>query len=149
MIGYTQWALRCKRHDCSKPIPVPPPIHTGRVADLGGWPKEERKAVFLCPGCGHVGLYSEADLQDWVLGTPDPYSEKLLDLVYIEAGCADRSCESRTKIHAVRDVAGKKLLGKVSIGEWVIPADLRCERDHQVTVDPQDSYVLYDAAMPF
>jgi hypothetical protein len=84
-----------------------------------------------------------------VLGTPDPYSENLLDLVYIEAGCADSSCESRIKIHAARDVTTKKLLTKVPMAEWVIADDLKCEHDHQVVIDPKEPYLLHRAWMPW
>jgi len=151
MYGYTQWVLRCKFPGCSASITVPSPIHTGRVADLEGLPNDTRKAVFLCSEFGHVALYSGSDLQDHVLGRPDPYEEKSLDLVYIEVECDDSNCESPIRVHAVWDVANQVLATKRPMSEWTAAEDLSCNGTHRVRlpIHPKGALRYYSAQMPF
>jgi hypothetical protein len=149
MNSYIQWVLRQEHQGCSAPIPVPSPIHTGIIADLEGLPKGERKAAFLCSACGLVTLYSDASLENQVLGKPDPYLQNSLALVYIEAECADNSCESRTPINAVWDVAGGKIATTVPMNEWRFDEAVKCECGHQVVLDPTEAHPFYRAEMPF
>src|SRR6202011_5192912 len=132
MHSYIQWVLRCHYHDCSMPIPVPSPTHTGRIADLEGLARGARTAAFLCSACGLVTLYSDADLADQVLGTHDPYLQKLLDLVYIEAECVGSNCESRKKIHAGWDCARTNFATTIPMNEWRFDDSVRCENRHPV-----------------
>jgi hypothetical protein len=132
MNSYIQWVLRREHQGCTAPIPVPTPIHTGTIADLQGLPRGEQKAVFLCSACGLATLYSDADLPDQVLGTPDPYLQKVLDLVYIEAECVDSNCESRTKIHGIRDFARANFATTIPMNEWRFDDSARCENSHPV-----------------
>jgi hypothetical protein len=151
MHSYIQWVLRRDHRGCSAPIPVPSPIYTGTIADLQGLPRGERRAVFLCSACGLVMLYSDADLVDQVLGTPDPYLQKSLDLVYVEAECADSNCESRTAIHAVWDVAKSNFATTIPMSEWRFDDSLRCANDHPVRLRlrPGEGLAYYGALMPF
>jgi hypothetical protein len=151
MNSYIQWVLRREHQGCAAPIPVPSPIHSGKIADLEGLPKGTRKAVFLCSACGLATLYSDADLADQLLEKPDPYSRKLLDLVYIEAECVDSNCESRTPIHAVWDVAKGNFATTIPMGDWVFDGSVLCGYGHPVLLRLRrgEGLPYYHAQMPF
>jgi hypothetical protein len=151
MNNYIQWVLRREHQGCSAPTPVPTPIHTGRVADLEGLPRGTRTAAFLCSACGLVTLYSDTDLLDQVLDTPDPYSQKLLDLVYIEPECVDSNCKSRTPIHAVWDVSKGTFATTIAMSEWRFDDSVRCENGHPLRLRLRlgEGLPFYSARMPF
>jgi hypothetical protein len=146
-----QWVLRREHQGCPAHIPVPSPIHRGRIADLEGSPRGTRKAVFLCSACGLAMLYSDADLLDQILGTPDPYLQKSLDLVYIEAECVDSSCKTRTPIHVVWDVAKGNLATTIPMSDWRFDDSVRCAKGHPVRLRLRQGEGLpyYHAQMPF
>lgn len=149
MNSYIQWVLRRDHRGCLTPIPVPPPIHSGIIADLEGSPRGERRAIFLCHACGLATFYSDADLYDEMVGSPGPYLRKLVDLAYIEVGCADKDCMSLTMIHAVWDVEKQTYLSNLPMSEWELDEGVVCECGNQLKIDPQEKYTSYPAEMPF
>src|SRR5579864_1250704 len=151
MSGYIRWFLHHSHQGVEAPIPVPTPIHTGRIADLEGLPKGERKAVFLCPECGQVALYSDADLLDKISGTEDPFSARSLDLVSIRPECADSVCGLPVEIHVLWDVARGTLAVRVPISEWTVEPDVCCENGHppQLPTHQGEALPIYRARMPF
>ncbi|SRR5216684_2414719 len=151
MNSYIRWVLRHEHQGCSAPIPVPSPIHTGAIADLGGWPKPSTTAAFLCSECGLVMSYSESDLQNHILETPDPYLHNVLDLVGVEAECGDSSCKSRKQIHAVWDVAKSNLATTIPMSEWRFDDSVQCGNGHPVRLRLRlgEGLPYYRAQMPF
>ena|SRR5579862_1004770 len=129
MNSYIRWFLRHQHRGVESPIPVPPPIHTGRVADLEGLPKDERRAIFLCPECVQVAWYSDKDLRDELESRACPYEQKLLQLVSIEAECAESNCQSPIQILAIWDVARNDLAGNGATSEWKIGDEIRCGKN--------------------
>lgn len=149
MNNYIQWVLRRDHRECSAPIPVPPPIHTGIIATLEGSPRGGKRAIFLCHTCGLATFYSDADLYDEMIGTPGPYLQQTLSLAYIEVGCDKTDCEPPTMIHAVWDVANKTYLSKLPTSEWKLDEGVVCGCGRQLMIDPLKTYTPYSAQMPF
>jgi len=150
MSGYIRWFLRHSHHGVEAPIPVPSPIRRGRVVDLEGLPRGDLKAAFLCPECGQVGLYSDADLLDKISGKEDPFSEQSLDLVSIRRECTGSNCGLPVEIHILWDVARRKLATRVPITEWKVEPDVCCEEGHppQLPIHEEDLAIGH-AQMPF
>lgn len=151
MSGYIRWFLLHSHQGAEAPIPVPTPIHTGRIADLEGLPKGERKAVFLCSQCGLVSLYSDADLRDQILGTESPFADGTLDLSCIDAKCDERSCESPIRIHLPWDVARATVATTIPMNEWRVDGSVRCTNGHPPRLPSTlgEALPLYRCAMPF
>ena len=151
MNGYTHWFLRHSHQGVEAPIPVPTPIHTGRVADLEGLPRGERQAVFVCSQCGLASLYSDADLHDQILGTESPFEDGILDLIYIEARCDEGSCESPIRIHLPWDVARASLATTIPMNEWRFDGSVRCANGHlpRLPSTPGAALPVYRCTMPF
>src|SRR5712692_1612534 len=119
MTIHIRWVLRREHRKCLAKIPVPAPKQTGTIEDPLGMPKDVTEAAFLCSECGFVTLYSQLHLDRDIGGTPDPYLENKLALVYIEVGCVDSNCRPLTKIHAVVDVATGNFAAKKPMQQWV------------------------------
>jgi hypothetical protein len=152
MGGYIQWFLLHCHQSVEAPIPVPAPIHTGRVADLEGLPRGERKAVFLCSQCGLISLYSDADLRDKILGTESPFLyKKLLELICVDARCDEGNCESPIRIHLLWDVARTTLATTIPMNEWRFDDSVRCANGHppRLPSTPGVALPFYRCAMPF
>lgn len=153
MSGYIRWFLLHSHQGVEAPIPVPVPIHTGRIADLEGLPRGERKAVFLCSQCGLVSLYSDADLRDQLLGTESPFADGTgtMDLICIDAECDEGSYKSPIRIHALWDVARATLATTVPLNEWRFDGSVRCANGHPPRLPsmPGVPLPLYRCPMPF
>jgi hypothetical protein len=149
MISYIQWVLHRENHKGGHRIPVPVPNQTGTYEDPLGTPTGGPEAPFVCPECGFVTLYSRSDAGREILTTPDPYAEDRFELVYIEVGCDDKSCDSLREILAVFDVEKGNLAGTKTVSEWVIDSRVTCENGHPLRVDPAELYQPYHAWMPF
>jgi|SRR5450631_710163 len=151
MSEYIQWVLRREHQGCSATIPVPSPIHTGTIADLEGMLRGERRAAFLCPGCGLVMLYSDTDLGQHVLATPDPYLQEVLDLVYVEGQCVYSNCGSLIPIHAVWDVAKATFATMIAISDWRFDDSVKCKQGHPRRLPLRRGNILpyYRADAPF
>src|SRR5262245_36564575 len=99
MQGNPQWFLRREDPRCGHSIPIPPPVETveGPLARRASGVQ----AAFLCPQCGLAAVYSNADADRRVLGTPDPYLSGKYHLIFFEVGCANRICENPARVYGV------------------------------------------------
>lgn len=88
-------ALYCKNKNCSRPIPLPLPIHHGTSLHQVLWPRDEKPRNFLCRHCGHVYEYTFQDVRDCsddAMAQGQGWDE---DTVYrIDGLCAKENCGS-------------------------------------------------------
>ena len=128
---YSHYSLRCPRsHD----IPIPPPTR----AEIGGSPQGTatgvKRAIFVCPYCGIVSVYSELDIQEKQAPTQHPFLGNGFDLVSIHVGCDGQNCAVPTEVHMIVENAKETSTLTAVPKDWKFADNARCSFGHKLEI---------------
>jgi hypothetical protein len=93
-------------------------------------------------------VYSNADADRRVLGTPDPYLSGKYHLIFFEVGCTTRICENPARVYGVLDMGRMDLAWK-TIDEWQFDERINCGCGRRVGMYAGKTYPFYPTRMPF
>jgi hypothetical protein len=120
--AYRHYSLRCP---VAHTIPLPHPIQVDVNGSLRKIDQDNRKAIFVCPVCGHVSAYCGRDIRETIAGTPSPFEAGECDLFVVEIECDGENCEAHKLVHTAYGVSPRELGDRQSLPKTGILANRR------------------------